>query len=176
MLCLGSGIFVSPKGVLRQTESVGLCLIVWVGCGIISLLGMFYRMIHLWQQIYIYVGALCYAEIGTVIPRNGAEIAYLKEGIVTQLKTSNIYSEEQLWMNGYLSIGIGSVHARVGDVLAYLLVWTTIFVSKPSSIAVLTLTFSQYFLSGVMDGRAIPFIGLLFHLHSSRLWSSTRTG
>jgi amino acid transporter len=27
-------------------------------------------------------GALCFAEIGTVIPRNGAEIPYLKEGII----------------------------------------------------------------------------------------------
>jgi amino acid transporter len=26
-------------------------------------------------------GALCFAEIGTVIPRNGAEVAYMKEGI-----------------------------------------------------------------------------------------------
>ena len=56
-------------------------------------------------------------------------------------------------MNAYLFIGIGSVHRRIGDILAYLLVWTTIFISKPSSIGVLTLTFSQYFLSGVMDGK-----------------------
>jgi hypothetical protein len=41
LLLLGSGIFVSPKGVLRETQSVGLCLIVWVGCGLISILGMY---------------------------------------------------------------------------------------------------------------------------------------
>ncbi|CAF0734828.1 unnamed protein product [Adineta steineri] len=111
---IGSGIFVSPKGVLRETQSVGLCLIIWMACGLVSLLG-----------------ALCYAEIGTIIPRNGAEVAYIKEGI-------------------------GSVHARTGDVLAYLFSWTITFVMKPSSIAVLSLTFSQYFLSGVMDDCGPP--------------------
>ncbi|CAF1234253.1 unnamed protein product [Adineta steineri] len=114
-IIIGSGIFISPKGVLRETESVGLCLIIWVSCGLVSLLG-----------------ALCYSEIGTVIPRNGAEIAYMKEGI-------------------------GSVHERVGEILAYQFCWTSTLILKPASIAILILTFSQYFLSGIMiDCGASP--------------------
>jgi L-type amino acid transporter 9 len=75
-----------------------------------------------------FIGALCYAEIGTVIPRSGAELAYMKEGI-------------------------GSVHKQTGDILAYLYTWSSTFILMPSSIAVLSLTFSQYFLSGFMDGK-----------------------
>jgi hypothetical protein len=42
LLLLGSGIFISPKGVLVETQSVGLCLIVWAISGLISLLGINY--------------------------------------------------------------------------------------------------------------------------------------
>lgn len=59
---IGSGIFISPQAALQYSGSIGACLLVWVACGVISLLG-----------------ALCFAELGTVVPRSGAEYAYLIE-------------------------------------------------------------------------------------------------
>ncbi|XP_045193427.1 b(0,+)-type amino acid transporter 1-like isoform X3 [Mercenaria mercenaria] len=99
---IGSGIFISPKGVLQSSGSVGLSLIVWCLCGVLALLG-----------------ALSYAELGTMITKSGAEYAYLQEAF-------------------------SPLHRVLGPIPSFLFAWTSVLILKPALFGVTSMSFAVY--------------------------------
>ncbi|KAL5011282.1 hypothetical protein ScPMuIL_009833 [Solemya velum] len=81
---IGSGIFVSPVGILSRVKSVGLSFVLWVTCGIYNMLC-----------------ALCYAELGTTMPQSGGEYIYIKEAF------GDILGFIGLWINFVLICPVG---------------------------------------------------------------------
>ena len=63
-LMIGSGIFTFPGEIHKHANSTGLAMCIWLISGMLAL-----------------TGALCYAELGTMIPGSGGEAQYLSRGI-----------------------------------------------------------------------------------------------
>ncbi|XP_003425021.1 b(0,+)-type amino acid transporter 1 [Nasonia vitripennis] len=115
---IGSGIFVSPASALAHSGSVGFCLIIWIVCGILSLLG-----------------ALAFAELSAVVPRSGAEYAYLMDAF-------------------------SPLHRYFGPLPAFICSWVFVFVLRPAEVAVVILTFAEYFVQPFE-----PYVGELTREH-----------
>ena len=60
---IGSGIFISPNGVLQEAGSYGMALVMWVIGGLLAT-----------------GGGLCLCELGNFVKKSGCEYAYIKQG------------------------------------------------------------------------------------------------
>ena len=60
---IGSGIFISPNGVLQESGSYGMALVMWAIGGLLAT-----------------GGGLCLCELGNFVKKSGCEYAYIKEG------------------------------------------------------------------------------------------------
>ncbi|XP_052756479.1 b(0,+)-type amino acid transporter 1-like isoform X1 [Galleria mellonella] len=99
---IGSGIFVSPASALEHSGSVALCLIIWTISGIISLLG-----------------ALSFAELGTVVNKSGAEYSYFQEAF-------------------------GKIHKFWGPLPSFICAWIYVVILRPAEVAIIVMTFAEY--------------------------------
>ncbi|XP_033742944.1 cystine/glutamate transporter-like [Pecten maximus] len=75
-IIIGSGIFVSPVGILQNVKSVGMSCVMWTVTGVFSALC-----------------ALCFAELGACIPKSGGEYTYIREAF------GDFFAFLALWIN-----------------------------------------------------------------------------
>ena len=98
---IGSGIFVSPSAVFNLLrQSPFLSLIAWLVAALISI-----------------AGALCYAELGCMFPKAGAEYEYLKHGMGQ--KYGKFWAFLFAWVQ-LLVLGTGSIAIMAGVSANYL--------------------------------------------------------
>lgn len=79
---VGAGIFVSPKGVLLYSRSIGQAIIVWILSGVLSM-----------------VGALCYAELGesmSEMPLKGLTMSVTMFTFTTRFYSYHIFTSQVL--------------------------------------------------------------------------------
>ena len=65
----------SPTGVLQSTGSVNMSLVVWAASGIFSMIGRY--LMHMTYNPSPFSGAYCYAELGCMIKKSGADYSYI---------------------------------------------------------------------------------------------------
>ncbi|XP_036354878.1 putative L-type amino acid transporter 1-like protein MLAS [Octopus sinensis] len=134
---IGSGIFISSSSVLKQTGSIGLTLIVWINCGLISLFG-----------------SLCYAELGTMIPSSGGEYIYIMKAFGSLAAFVRIWIELVVIrpsLNAIVALTFGIYLLKpIYPVISYMAVLSKVQIIETNAIAIVNY-FSLFFIAARHD-------------------------
>ena len=84
----------------------------------------------MFNLICFLIAAITYIELGTVVPRSGGEHAYFMDAF-------------------------SPLHRFWGEVPAFLFAWMTATLLKPSSLAILALSFGQYTILPIINSQDI---------------------
>ena len=120
---IGSGIFITPASILEEAGSFAVSMICWVVGVIIATFG-----------------ALCFIELGLLIPRTGAEYIYILHGFS--------FKKYSKWTE------------LLGSLLAFLYTWTSILIIEPASLSIKVLTCARYLTRPLYTDCEIPLIML----------------
>lgn len=63
-IIIGAGIFISPKGILKNSGSVGMSLVVWIACGVLSLFG---ELVLKFNQVMVFFALESFIECYKVL-------------------------------------------------------------------------------------------------------------
>ncbi|XP_008587513.1 PREDICTED: solute carrier family 7 member 13-like [Galeopterus variegatus] len=93
-IMIGSGIFVSLKGVLKYSSlNIPVSLSIWAACALLNM-----------------ITALCHAELGTTFPRSGAPYYFLKRSLGSSVAFLS------LWIKLFaFSLGIGALNLLISS-------------------------------------------------------------
>ncbi|GFO05908.1 Y+l amino acid transporter 2 [Plakobranchus ocellatus] len=117
---IGSGIFISPKGMLEGSGSVGMTLVLWLLCGLL-----------------VTMGALVYAELGTMIPESGGEHAYL-------MFTFDKTRRQNLKAGAAVKYGHPKGSRSFAQAPAFVYDWVALFIIRPTMFAIMALALGTY--------------------------------
>ena len=120
---IGSGIFITPASILEEAGSFAVSMICWI-------VGV----------VIVTFGALCFIELGLLIPRTGAEYIYILHGFS--------FKKYSKWTE------------LLGSLLAFLYTWTSMFIIEPASLSITVLTCARYLTRPLYTDCEIPLIML----------------
>lgn len=131
-LQIGSGIFASPGLVLKSTGSVFASLIIWIIAGLLA-----------------WAGASSFAELGAALPVNGAQKTCEYWTVNSYFSTArflvtifNFYSN--LCFGHSILMRFVDLKAAYGDLPSSSFSLSSIFILKPSSLAIISIIAAEY--------------------------------